>query len=98
MILKLKLAILSSIFILRSKMKLKREVVDEAFSVTESRKGVVRVTAKMKMPKGVITLGAPALLQLACRLQHPPDFGVVPLVFGARLHVAPDSHTWVFRL
>lgn len=36
-------------------LKLKPEVVDETFSVTEFRKGVDKVTARMKMPKGVAT-------------------------------------------
>lgn len=36
-------------------LKLKPEVVDESFSVEEFRKGVDKVTAKMKMPKGVTT-------------------------------------------
>jgi len=36
-------------------MKLKAEVVDDSFSVAEFRKGVDKVTAKMKMPKGVTT-------------------------------------------
>jgi len=34
-------------------MRLKPEVVDESFSVTKFREGVDKVTAKMKMPKGV---------------------------------------------
>ncbi len=36
-------------------LKLKPQVVDETFSVAEFRKGVDRVTARMKMPKGVVT-------------------------------------------
>ncbi len=35
--------------------KLKPEVIDESFSVEEFRKGIDRVTAKMKMPKDVVT-------------------------------------------
>ena len=36
------------------KMKLKAEVVDSNFSVTKFREEVDKVTAKMKMPKGVM--------------------------------------------
>ena len=36
-------------------LRLKPEVVDESFSVAEFRKGVDRVTGKMKMPKGAVT-------------------------------------------
>jgi len=37
------------------KMKLKAEMVDDSFSVIEFRKDIDKVTAKMKMPKGVNT-------------------------------------------
>jgi hypothetical protein len=37
------------------KMKLKAEVVDSSFSVAKFRKDVDKITAKMKIPKGVIT-------------------------------------------
>lgn len=36
-------------------MKLKAEVVDDSFSVVEFREGIEKITAKMKMPKGVNT-------------------------------------------
>ena len=37
------------------KLRLKPEVVDESFSVTEFREGIDKVTAKMKLPQGVTT-------------------------------------------